>query len=209
MFSKRFSELGKLIDSCHYSTQTTAISSNEALEMAHFLLHQVALVEGIVYVVGNGGSAGIASHFCTDLLKTLEIPAATFSDSNILTCFANDYGYENVYKLPLFRNLKSRDLLVAISSSGQSPNIVEAASVAREKKAPLITLSGFSASNPLRKLGNLNFFLNAKDYGLVETGHFFLLHTIVDTYPRAKFFSLQKRELHEAIPADRLELNRT
>jgi D-sedoheptulose 7-phosphate isomerase len=181
MFSKRLDELVALIDQGLYSTHTKLIQADEALEMAHFLLQQVSKVEGIIYVIGNGGSAGIASHFCTDLLRTLEIPAATLSDPNILTCFANDFGYENVYKIPLMRNLKSRDLLVAISSSGKSPNIIEAAKVAREKKTPLLTLSGFSPLNPLRGLGDLNFYLDSSDYGLVESGHFFLLHTIIDT----------------------------
>jgi D-sedoheptulose 7-phosphate isomerase len=181
MFKKRLTELVDVLDRCSFSTHAEAINGQEALEMAHFLLYQVSKVEGIVYVIGNGGSAGIASHFCTDLLRTLEIGAQTFSDSNILTCFANDFGYESVYKLPLLRNLRARDLLVAISSSGKSPNILEAAKVAKEKKTPIISLSGFSPQNLLRKLGDLNFWIDSCDYGLVETGHFFLLHTIVDT----------------------------
>lgn len=181
MFEKRLADLSAVVSHCVYSTHKAPITSNEALEMAHFLLHQVAKVGGIVYVIGNGGSAGIASHFCTDLLRTLEMASATFSDANIITCFANDFGYENVYKLPLLRNLKSHDLLVAISSSGQSTNIIEAAKIAKEKRAPLITLSGFSSENPLRALGDLNFWLDSHDYGLVETGHFFLLHTLIDT----------------------------
>jgi D-sedoheptulose 7-phosphate isomerase len=181
MFKKRFNELAAVLDLCAFSTHTQSIAPQEALEMAHFLLYQVSKVEGIVYVIGNGGSAGIASHFCTDLLRTLEIGAATFSDANILTCFANDFGYENVYKFPLMRNLRSKDLLVAISSSGQSPNILSAAQLAHDRKAPVVSLTGFLPQNPLRKLGDLNFWIDSSDYGLVETGHFFLLHTIVDT----------------------------
>ncbi len=181
MFEKRLNELSEVVGKCVYSTHSEIINDREALEMAHFLLHQITKVEGIVYVVGNGGSAGIASHFCTDLLRTLEIAAATLSDSNILTCFANDFGYENVYKFPLLRNLRSHDLLVVISSSGKSPNIIEAAKVAKEKRTSIISLTGFSPNNPLRRLGDLNFWLDSYDYGLVETGHFFLLHTIVDT----------------------------
>jgi D-sedoheptulose 7-phosphate isomerase len=181
MFKKRLAELSDVLDKCVYSTHSELINAEEALEMAHFLLYQVTKIEGIVYVIGNGGSSGIASHFCTDLLRTLEISAATFSDSNILTCFANDFGYENVFKLPLARNLRSHDLLVAISSSGKSANIIEAAKIAKEKRTSVISLSGFLPNNPLRRLGDLNFWLDSDDYGLVETGHFFLLHTIVDT----------------------------
>jgi D-sedoheptulose 7-phosphate isomerase len=181
MFKDRLNELTQVIDKCVYATHSEVINAQEALEMAHFLLYQVSKVEGIVYVIGNGGSAGIASHFCTDLLRTLEIAAATLTDPNLLTCFANDCGYENVYKIPLQRNLRSHDLLIAISSSGKSPNIIEAVKVAKEKKTSVISFSGFSPQNPLRRLGDLNFWLESNDYGLVETGHFFLLHTIVDT----------------------------
>jgi D-sedoheptulose 7-phosphate isomerase len=181
MFHKRLNELSAVLGKCAYSTQSEVIDSQEALEMAHFLLNQVARIGGIIYVIGNGGSAAIASHFCTDLLRTLEISAATLTDANVLTCFANDFGYENVYKLPLLRNLRSHDLLVVISSSGKSPNIIEAVKVAKEKKTSILGLSGFSPTNPLRRLGDLNFWLDSTDYGLVEMGHFFLLHTIIDT----------------------------
>lgn len=181
MFLERFEELHHVIEKCIYTTSSAVIDATKALEMGHFLLKQIEKVEGIVYVIGNGGSSGIASHFCTDLLRTLEMSAAPVSDSNILTCFANDFGYERVFELPLERNLKPKDLLVAISSSGQSKNILAACKVAKRKKVPLITLSGFSKDNPLRQLGDLNFWLDSHDYGLVETGHFFLLHTIVDT----------------------------
>ena len=169
------------LEGCVFSTHTQTIEQQEALEMAHFLLYQVTKVEGIVYVIGNGGSAAIASHFCTDLLRTLEMGAATISDASTLTCFANDFGYENVYKTPLMRNLRTKDLLVAISSSGQSPNILAAANFAHERKVPVISFTGFSPLNPLRQLGDLNFWIDSCDYGLIETGHFFLLHTIVDT----------------------------
>lgn len=181
MFEERLDALSAVLRQCTYTTQSAAIDASQALEMAHFLLHQVQKVEGKIYVIGNGGSAGIASHFCTDCLRTLNLPAVTFADSNILTCFSNDFGYENVYKLPLELHLSAKDLLVAISSSGTSANIVKAAELAREKRSALITLSGFHADNPLRKLGDLNFWLKSEDYGLVESGHFFLLHTIVDT----------------------------
>lgn len=181
MFKERLNELTEVIDKCLYSTHADTLDPKEALEMSHFLIRQVTKVGGIIYVIGNGGSAGIASHFCTDLLRTLGISAATFYDPGILTCFANDYGYENVFKMPLMKNMRSNDLLVAISSSGQSKNIVEAAKAAKERKVTVITLSGFLLNNPLRKLGDLNFWLESSDYGIVEMGHFFLLHTLIDT----------------------------
>ena len=137
---------------------------------------------GIVYVIGNGGSAGIASHFSNDLIKALKIPSNTLTDSNILTCLANDFGYEKCFSEFLKINLKNEDLLVSISSSGNSMNIINATLIANEKSAKVITLSGFDSTNKLRKVGDLNFWINNKEYGLVEMGHFFILHTLVDLF---------------------------
>lgn len=175
-------QLKELVEQCEFTTQKGKVTSAEALKMAHFLLAQVKKQQGMIYVIGNGGSAGIASHFCTDLLKTLNLSAATLTDPCVATCFANDFGYEYVFSAPLERNLKDQDLLVAISSSGKSPNILNAVECAKQKKIPVLTLSGFLSSNPLRSAGDLNFWIESLDYGLVESGHFFLLHTIIDTW---------------------------
>lgn len=175
-------ELSGLIQGCVYTKEGVSIEGPEALEIARTFLIESQEKQGIVYFVGNGGSAGIASHFCADILKTLQIPASTLFDSNVLTCIGNDCGYENVFSLPLKTLMKKEDVLIAISSSGKSPNILNAVKVAREKSARIITFSGFSSDNPLRQAGDLNFWLDRCDYGLVETGHFFLLHTIVDSW---------------------------
>ncbi|MFN0065596.1 MAG: SIS domain-containing protein [Chlamydiales bacterium] len=182
MFIERLDELTEKVRDCVYTTQEGVLEPDDALTHAQNLLQTA----NHIYVIGNGGSAGIASHFCTDLLKTLSLPALTFSDSNILTCFANDYGYEEVYRGPLLRHLQSRDLLVAISSSGQSENILRACQAAHDRKASIITLSGFVENNPLRSYGNLNFWIDSQDYGIVETAHFFLLHTLIDSLSSCK-----------------------
>jgi D-sedoheptulose 7-phosphate isomerase len=145
-------------------------------------IRMISETKGIVYVIGNGGSAGIASHFCNDLMKALKIRSQTLYDSNLLTCLSNDLGYENVFSYPLDLLLKSDDLLIAISSSGKSPNILKAVDVALRRKTPVVTLSGFLKENPLSQLGELNFWIDRCDYGLVEMAHFFLLHTIIDLW---------------------------
>ncbi len=182
MFNKRVDELHRLIESCSYTTEDEMLSEEEALLAAQDYLLCTKENKGIVYVIGNGGSAGIASHFCTDLLKTLSIPAVTLFDSNLLTCIGNDLGYEHVFSRQLETLLNEKDLLVAISSSGQSKNILNAADIALSKNATVVTLTGFLEDNPLRQKGQLNFWLNACDYGLVETGHFSLLHTLIDAW---------------------------
>jgi len=179
MFSGRFQELGEAFESVVYGEQ---VSEAGALRRALEMLVQAREAKGIVYVVGNGGSAGIASHFSADLIKTCKIPSSTLYDSNLMTCLSNDYGYDQVFSYPLEHVLRPHDLLVAISSSGKSPNIIRAAEAACNQKVGLITLSGFSSENPLRKMGGLNFWVNRSNYGLVEMLHFFLLHTIVDFF---------------------------
>lgn len=180
MFLERLKDFNKHIEGCDYTTNTGAIDHKTALSEAVDLLHKTRDRGGIVYVVGNGGSAGIASHFHTDLLKGLQIPSQTLYDPNLVTCLSNDYGYEHVFSSPLNLMITPRDMLVAISSSGKSVNIINAATIAKDKGAFVFTLSGFQKDNPLRTLGHLNCYLNCFEYGLVEMGHFFLLHTIID-----------------------------
>lgn len=182
MFHKRSQELKDLLDKCSYTTQKETLNHERALHLAQALLMKTKTQKGAVYVVGNGGSAGIASHFSIDVLNVLKIASHTLYDSNQMTCLANDYGYEKVFSIPLATMMKSGDLLVAVSSSGKSKNILQAVEEAKKKDCHCITLSGFLEDNPLRKMGDLNFWLDAPDYGLVEMGHFFLLHTIVDSF---------------------------
>jgi|SRR3989344_4560707 len=184
MFLERFQELSGALTTCQVTTPDAAILDTEAMRVFHELLRKTADQQGITYVIGNGGSAGIASHFSVDLIKSLSIPSQTLYDSNIMTCLSNDIGYENVFSFPLERLLRTHDLLVAISSSGKSVNILKAAQVAKMRQAPLVTLSGFQPNNPLRTLGTLNFWIDRCDYGLVETAHFFLLHTIIDLWDK-------------------------
>lgn len=182
MFLDRFKDLEGAFSASVFSDREQLLEEEEAFRRSCDLLSQTVEQRGVVYVIGNGGSAGIASHFSTDLIKTLKIPSQTLYDSNLMTCLSNDLGYENVFSYPLEKLIKKEDLLVAISSSGKSPNILKAAAVACKQGASLFTLSGFKEDNLLRKLGHLNAWVDRCDYGLVEACHFFLLHAIVDLW---------------------------
>lgn len=139
-----------------------------------------ARVGNKVVIIGNGGSAAIASHMAIDLLKNARVPALSFNDPSSLTCFTNDLGYDAVFAKPLEALSKSGDILIAISSSGKSSNILRAVKVARGKKNLVITLSGFSNANPLRKTGGINFYVPSKSYGFVELTHSVICHWITD-----------------------------
>jgi len=130
--------------------------------------------------VGNGGSAAIASHVAVDLTKTAGVRAINFNEADLLTCFANDYGYEHWVEQALGFYADKGDLAVMISSSGKSKNILLGADKAKKMGLDLITFSGFSKDNPLRAMGSINFWVNSKSYNFVEMAHHVWLLAIVD-----------------------------
>jgi D-sedoheptulose 7-phosphate isomerase len=133
-----------------------------------------------IIFVGNGGSSGIASHLAIDFSKNGGLRALAFNDAAALTCLGNDLGYENVFAKQLDFHARPGDLLVAISSSGRSPNILEAVKVARGRDCKIATFSGFTAQNELRRTGDVNFYIGAQEYGFVEVAHLALCHAVLD-----------------------------
>lgn len=130
--------------------------------------------------IGNGGSAAIASHQAIDYWKNGGLSALAFNDGALLTCVSNDYGYERVFAEPIRQFGRPGDVLVAISSTGRSPNILRAVEAARDTACWVMTLSGFEESNQLRRTGDLNFYVGSKSYGIVEITHLSLLHSILE-----------------------------
>lgn len=131
--------------------------------------------------IGNGASAAISSHMATDFWKNGGIRAVAFNDASLLTCISNDFGYEHVFEKPIDMFASSGDVLVAISSSGKSGNILLGIKAVRKKGAKAITLSGFNEDNPLSKLGDINFYVPSTTYGHVEVAHLSICHCLVDT----------------------------
>jgi D-sedoheptulose 7-phosphate isomerase len=135
---------------------------------------------GKLIFIGNGGSAAIASHMATDYSKNGGLRSQAMNDGSMLTCLGNDLGYENVFAKQIELFAKPGDLLMAISSSGKSPNILKAVAQGRASGCQVVTLSGFGGDNPLRKLGDINFYLESDQYGYVELGHLAICHAILD-----------------------------
>jgi D-sedoheptulose 7-phosphate isomerase len=135
---------------------------------------------GTVIFVGNGGSAGICSHLAIDLSKNAKVPATCFNDASLITCLANDYGYDQWMAHALRLNARAGDCLVAISSSGRSANVLNAVAKARELQLSIVTLSGMTADNPLRESGDINFWAPSRSYNVVETAHQFWLMAVID-----------------------------
>jgi D-sedoheptulose 7-phosphate isomerase len=164
-----------------YNKQFTAWFKDPALQRG--VTDALGLLKSTkrIFFLGNGGSNSISSHMMEDFGKIGGFQTYAFSDAALITCYANDYGYENAMAEWLKLHLQKGDLLIATSSSGESKNIVNAARIAKEKGGRLITLTGFGEENTLRKMGEVNFYLNARNYGMVECFHQVILHIILDS----------------------------
>jgi len=135
-----------------------------------------------IFFIGNGGSNAICSHMLEDYAKIGRFRTYSFSDPSLITCYANDYGYENAMAEWLKLYFEEGDLLIAISSSGNSKNILNAVNEAKAKSGKVLTLSGFKDDNHLSKKGDVNFHLAIENYGVVECFHQIILHAMLDQY---------------------------
>ena len=133
-----------------------------------------------VFFIGNGGSSAIASHMTADFMKNGGMKTYSLYDNSVTTCMGNDYGYEYIFSKPMEFLVRPGDLVVAISSSGNSKNIIYALEVARKKGAETITFTGFQEDNQAKQMGNLNVYVPCRQYGIVESIHNLVLQQIVD-----------------------------
>lgn len=133
-----------------------------------------------IYLIGNGGSAAVAEHMAIDLTKNAGLKAIAFSSACTLTTLANDYGYERAFEKAVDAYGREGDVLIAISSGGTSPNILNACRAARAHGMKVIALSGFEADNPLRALGDVDLWVDSRAYGYVELLHNLLIHYMND-----------------------------
>ena len=132
-------------------------------------------------IFGNGGSAAIASHFSVDLTKNARVRCTNYNESDLLTCFSNAFGYERWVEKAIDYYADEGDSLILISASGTSKNMINGAKAAKIKKIyKIITLTGNKDSNPLRSMGDINFWINSKAYNHIENVHQILLLSIVD-----------------------------
>jgi|TARA_B100001964_G_scaffold242517_1_gene317601 D-sedoheptulose 7-phosphate isomerase len=134
-----------------------------------------------ILIFGNGGSAAIASHFSVDLTKNAKIRCINYNEADLITCFSNDFGYERWIEMAIKFYADKGDILIVISSSGKSKNMINACLAGRGKKiSKIITLTGHSQNNPVKKLGDINLWVNSKAYNYIENVHQFWLLSLVD-----------------------------
>jgi len=167
-----FSQLAELSKLSPSLTQDLITAKQLCLNTAHR--------DGKVIWLGNGGSAGIASHLAADMSKNGGVRAITFSDSAFITCLANDYGFKDWMAHAVRIHAQPQDTLIAISSSGKSENILNAVDMAKSMGMQVVTMSAMNAGNPLRQKGDLNLWLDSHAYNIVETVHQFWGMAILD-----------------------------
>lgn len=190
-YSDDFSSLLKQLEATEGSGK---VSYDAGIEKAVELVKKVQSGNKKIMMVGNGGSAGIASHQAVDYWKNGKVRATAFNDSSLITCISNDFSYSEVFSKPIEAFADKGDLIFCISSSGRSKNILNAAEQAKKSGCTIITFSGFKKDNPLRKMGNINFYLPSHSYGYVEILHLFIIHCILD----AKLYCSDKVDVFNA-----------
>ena len=137
---------------------------------------------GTFFFCGNGASCTMAEHLSHDCFQNANMNTYTVSETAHLTAISNDLSYDDVFAYRIGRIGKENDVLITISSSGNSPNIIKAIKAAREKGLYIVTISGKGAGNMSRELGDINFYVPLQTYGLVESAHAVLLHSLLDSY---------------------------
>ena len=136
--------------------------------------------KGKILIFGNGGSAAISSHVSVDLTKNAKIRTVNFNESDLITCFSNDYGYERWVEKSVDFYADTNDTLVLISSSGKSKNMINACKAAKRKRIKVISFTGHARSNPLSKVSDLSLWINSRAYNFIENTHQVWLLTVCD-----------------------------
>ena len=157
-----------------------ASSLNEGANRAIEMVTSVRDRSGKIMLVGNGGSTAIVSHIQNDLCKSVGIPSLVFNEQPLLMALANDEGFERVFDRPVRLWANPGDLMLAVSSSGASENILRGVQASIDRGCQVITMSGFKPDNGLRRMGQLNFYVASEVYGYVETAHAAMAHFITD-----------------------------
>lgn len=160
----------------------TVMSSQEGFARWVAMTHDVRQRDGQLFIVGNGGSAAMASHMVTDAIALAHLRANALNDPTMITAAGNDLSFEQTFALQLEHLARPGDLVIAISQSGNSPNIVRAVEASRGRGIPTVTLSARSPDNRCRSAGDLNFFVPLTRYGLAQSAHQIVLHYWFDQY---------------------------
>jgi len=144
------------------------------------IIKKTSQKENNIFIFGNGGSSSTANHFANDMTKNAKIKTLSFSNDNLITCYSNDYGFENWIKKVLEHYAKPNDLAIFISASGNSENVVRGAKFSKSKKIQSYSLTGLKKNNKLNSISDNFFWVNSSSYNQVEIIHHMILLISVD-----------------------------
>ena len=173
-------ELIDVLQSTEFNKGATSYSYEDGIKLLVDIFTKHKKSGSKVYFIGNGGSAAIASHMTADFMKNGGMNTVSLYDNAVTTCMGNDYGFEDVFSKPLSFLVSEGDLLVAISSSGKSQNILNSIDVAKSKGLNTISFTGFDSDNPVRSSSDAGVYIPSHKYGIVESIHNLILQEIVD-----------------------------
>lgn len=140
-----------------------------------------------IYLFGNGGSDALASHMACDLSKRAGLRAFSLTaNSALVTAIANDLSYSDIFVKQLEIYLDKKDVVIAISASGNSPNIIKAAIFAKKVGCKVIALTGFMTGGTLAKIANIALVVESNNYGVVEDTHLVVNHILTETLSKVK-----------------------
>ncbi|WP_437187195.1 SIS domain-containing protein [Planctomicrobium sp. SH668] len=183
MYHERYIEsLASSLRNTEVSVFDKAVSFEEGVESALSILRNLQKSNGKQHIVGNGASAAFSEHMALDWTKNGGVATTSPSSWVLISALANDLGFENAFSTYVDRYSHPGDLLVTISSSGNSLNVLNAIDAARTMGCQVITLSGLKEDNKSRTRGDVNFYVPAKTYGIVECAHQVLLHLLLDAF---------------------------
>jgi D-sedoheptulose 7-phosphate isomerase len=163
-----------------YTAAIGHVNIRDSLVAFHDLAVQTRERGGKLMLAGNGASASIASHGAVDFTKQGRVRAIDFNEPNLITCLSNDYGFENFMAKAVELYAEDKDVLVLISVSGRSANVLKAARYARERGLPVVSFTGSATDNPLRTMSDVEFWIESRAYNVVECMHMIWLTTVVD-----------------------------
>jgi len=173
--------IGKLENTQIWKGQTERCKSySEGIELLVDMFTKHKIKQNQLFFIGNGGSSAIASHMTADFMKNGGMNTYNLYDNAVTTCMGNDYGYEYIFSKPMEFLVRENDLVVAISSSGNSQNIINAIGTARRKMADVITFTGFQQDNKAKQAGDVNVYVPCDRFGIVESIHNLMLQQVVD-----------------------------
>ncbi len=164
------------------SCNDKSLMNESVLELWVDKAEEVRLSDGLFFFCGNGASATIAEHLSHDCFQNADFLTETVSETSHITAIANDLSYEDVFAYRINKVMHDSDMLITISSSGNSPNIIKAIKTAKNKGAFVVTLSGMKEDNKSRQLGDINIYVPLPTYGLVESAHALIMHMWLDRY---------------------------